>query len=52
MQAAIEEAGGGNEGIRPSDALAKAAGDALVVQALSRSSMDNVTVVVLLFQWG
>eukprot|EP00884_Botryococcus_braunii_P014428 jgi/Botrbrau1/22987/Bobra.0030s0052.2 len=45
--AALEE--GSN---RPSDALARAAGESLMMQALQRSSTDNVTVVVLLFQWG
>jgi hypothetical protein len=51
LQDAIASAAVENGDARPSDTLAKAAGEALLTQALNRSTMDNVTVLVLLFHW-
>ncbi len=34
-----------------SDARAKVVADALVMEALQRNTLDNITVIVLLLQW-
>jgi hypothetical protein len=35
-----------------SDAAATAAADALLAESMRRGTMDNVTVIVMLLQWG
>ena len=50
MQETLKAAAPGSH-YATSDALAKELSDALVLAALQRGSMDNITVLVVLMQW-
>jgi serine/threonine protein phosphatase PrpC len=50
-QAAVQKVPSSGNKAQANDQKAKAASEALVVDALSKGSLDNITVIVMLLQW-